>query len=267
MYGSASFTEDLYDCSMSNQRECPIGDLTRKCGPLQFIDDRARVFCTDNQLGTVPRSYLFSESNPDQALLVAIHDDSSNPLACAAFEMITPITARAQLRYSSVFGDFLFWQTGPDDRTFVRVHLTGLNREDYSLRIHCNSIPASGCDAEELGEVFSKPGGEFILPRTDDSPMTPDAGDTGNLDVLLGLPPGQVSVRTTTSTTNLPLFGPFSVMGKTLALVREDTGRIVACSEIMLQGEYPQGELSSVTGYQNVNNPPLPNAIPDKNVH
>lgn len=232
--------------------------MDRKCGPLEFVDDRAHQFCTDSQLGTVPRSYLFDENNPSNALLVAIRDEDSNLLGCAPLGMISPLTARAQLRYSSVYGDFLFWQSGPDDRTYVRVHLTGLNGNDFSLRIYCNPIPTAGCDIDALGEIFSKPGGEFFQAITEDSQLTNDGGLTGSLDVLLPLPPGQISLRTTTSSSYLPLFGPYSIMGKTLALVREDTNRVVACSAIMLQDEYPQGELSSLLAYQDLNNPPLP---------
>lgn len=224
--------------------------------------DRARVCCTDCQLGAVPRTYLFNEQNPSAALVVVIRDENSTILGCSQLEMIPPVSARTQLRYSSVFGDFLFWQTGPDDRTYVRVYLTGLNGRDFSLRIYTNPVQMGDtCDEQTLGAIFSKPGGEFILPRAPNAPLTSDAGSIGALDVLLPLPPGQISVRNTTSSSFLPLFGPYSIVGKTLALVLEDTNRIVACNPIMRQGGYPQGELASLLAYQDLNNPPLPSAI------
>lgn len=249
----------LFTCEQTNQRECIIGDLSGKCGDLEFVDGRARALCTDSQLGTIPIDYLFDKQNPENALLVVLQDDAGELLGCAPLQMSAPLTGRAQFRTLTVFGDFLFWQNGPDDRTYVRTHLTGLRGTDYSLRIFTEKVEMyQECDPETLGNVLSKQGGEFILPG---NTATNDAGSIGNLDSLLTLEADQQFLRTTVSTSSLPLFGPYTILDCTLGLVNEETGVIEACGAIMRQADYPQGELASLFGYQDLNNPPLPEVM------
>lgn len=256
IFGATGYKDHLFNCGLNNQRECIIGDLSSKCGDLEFVNGRARLLCTDNQLGSIRRDYLFDKRHPEHALMVVIRDNEGRPLGCAVLEMPAPQLGRAQFRTLSVFGDFFFWQNGPDDRTYVRTHLTGLRGTDYSLRIFENTaIMTHPCDLDELGNVFSKQGGEFILPA---NLLTNDAGAIGNLDSLLVLVEGQQSLRTTVSSSFLPLFGPYTILGRTLGLVNEETGVVEACNTIMRQEDYPQGELASLLAYQDLNNPPLP---------
>ena len=184
-------------------------------------------------------------------------------MLCAQLELSEPLQGQAQFRTNTIFGDFLFWQVSPDDRTYVRTYLTGLRGVDYSLRVYTNEIGLGDtCDDETLGDVFSKPGGEFVIPG---DTLTNDAGSVGNLDSLLPLEDGQESLRVTEASSFLPLFGPYSILDRTLALVNEETGEIVACGPIVRQAEYPVAELASLSGYQNVNNPPLPD--PFEGIH
>lgn len=226
-----------------------MGAISRKCGQLEFVNGRARFFCTDNQIGSTPRSYLFDDGVT--SVVAVVRDENDNLLGCANLEMVAPLVGRSQFRTSTAFGDFLFWQTGPDDRTYVRAHLTGLRGDDFSLRIYASPVGMTGeCNATALGGVYCKPGRIAVLPGT--------TATIGNLDTLLPLGAGQTSLRTTVSSSTLPLFGPYSILGRTLALVRDDTDEIVACNTIMRDEEYPPGELASLLGYQNFNNPPLP---------
>jgi hypothetical protein len=235
--------------------------LSAKCGDLNFVEGRARNLCTDNQIGSIPRHYLFDENDPQHALMVVIRDTDGTPLACAALEMPAPLSGRAQFRTLTVFGDFLFWQNGPDDRTYVRAHLTGLRGRNYALRIYENAVSDSNkhpCNLTELGDVFSKTGGNFIQPGL---VLTNDAGPIGNLDALLPLEVGQESLQITSSSAFHPLFGPYTILGRTLGLFNMDTGEVEACSTIMRQTEYPPGEIASLLGYQDLNNPPLPEVM------
>lgn len=190
---------------------------------------------------------------------MVIRDDAGAMLGCAQLALVDPLQGRAQFRSLTTFGDFLFWQNGPDDRTYVRAHLTGLRGTDYSLRIFTNKLEmGEPCNPDTLGDVVSKQGGEFILPG---NTPTNDGGSIGNLDALLQLVDGQQSLRTTVSSAFLPLFGPYSVLDRTLGLVNEETGVIEACGTIMRQAEYPLGEFASLSGYQDINNPPLPEVM------
>lgn len=215
---------------------------------------RDHIFCTDSQIGSTPRSYLFDDVHPEHSLVVAIREADGSPLGCAQLEMVQPLTGRTQFRTTGgIFGDFLFWQTGPDDRTYVRAHVTGLRNDDYSLRIYEEALEmGEPCTFAALGNVLTRMNGEFFLP--------PDAasGTLGSLDALIPLDNVQF-FRDTVSTNNLPLFGHNSILDHTLVLVRDpDPETIVACGNIMRQLDYPQGELASLQGYQDANNPPLP---------
>ena len=251
VFGSESYIDAEFTCSMTNHRECILGDLSSKCGRLFFVDGRARIACSDSQLGVVPRHYIFNEDIPDHALLAVIRDGDGVAVACAQFEMVAALVGRSMFRSLTTFGDFYFWQQGPDDRTYIRAHLTGLNGVDYALRIFEGE--SDTCDITELGSMIFRQGGDFIIPSVEGSTTL-----LGNLDDLFTLEDGQQSLRTTVSTAFLPLFGPHTILQNTLALVEEQTGHIEACAKIERQAEYPPGELASLIGFQDINNPPLP---------
>lgn len=224
------------------------------------MGSHSRFICTDNQLGSVPLSDIYDERYPERALTVVLTTVTGNR-TCAQLEAVDSLNGRAQFRTLTIFGDFHFWQVSPDDRTYVRAHLTGLRGVDYSLRVYTNEIGmGEACNDGGLGDVFSKEGGEFIIPG---DTLTNDAGSIGNLDSLLPLEEGQESLRVTVASSFLPLFGPYSILGRTLALVNEATGDIVACGTIMRQGEVPLTEIASFSGFQDLNNPPLPDPIGD----
>ncbi len=262
VFGTTAYSNVQFTCEPTNQRECAIGDLSGKCGNLEFQSGRARELCIDNQLGVTPRDYLFDERYPQNALSVVIRNSSGQALGCAQLDMVQPLVGRAQFRTATAFGDLLFWQTGPDDRTYIRAHITGLRGTDYSLRVFSEKLQMDEtCSFENLGAMFSKRGGEFILPGIPNGPPTDDASTVGNLDNLLPLNPGDESLRTTVSTSHLPLFGPHSILQRTVGFVNEESGEVEACGVVMRQVEYPPSELASLLGYQTENNPPLPKVM------
>lgn len=220
------------------------------------------MVCSDSQLGTVPPEYLFDKRDPESALLVVVRDASGAVLGCSQLESVAPQVGRTQIRTRTIAGDFVFWQTGPDDRTYVRAHVTGLRGRNYALRVYTNMVEGNKeCTPENLGDVFSKPGGEFVLPGNLNGPPTNDASSIGNLDALLTLEEGQKSLRTTVTSSFLPLFGPYSIQERTLGLLNEMTGKVEACGVIMRDAEYPPSEVASLQGFQDQNNPPLPEIV------
>ncbi len=216
------------------------------------MNSRIHTFCTDSQIGSIPRSYLFDDVPPQHSLVLAIRDMNGDALGCAQLEMISPLSGQSQCRSIRSFVDLLIWQNGPDDRTFVRAHITGLDNRDHSLRIFENVLGMDEeCTFSALGNVVGRTNGEFLLPA--DANM----GGVGNLDALIPLE-GISAFRETVSSNALPLFGHSSILGRTMVLVREEDNRIICCGTIMRQQEYPQGEIASLQGFQNLNNPPLP---------
>ena len=257
VFGSASYDSADFSCSMARQRECAIGDLTSKCGPLNFEGIRAHLFCTDTQLGTISSSLLLDKKNFEHRLTLRIgeNDGSADHLGCASLELAEPRTATAN--FFTPAGSFQFWQNGPDDRTFIRASLTlNSRRGPYSLRILEGSAPSSDpCNATLLGNIYTRPEGAFTLPVEMGGLITSDSCVLGVLDSIFPLD-GVTSLRSDASTSFLPLFGPYSIIGRTLVLVRGDN-TIAACSPIVCPGCTRGGESNSLLGYQNLNNPPL----------
>ncbi len=247
MYGSAAYNPAAHSCSMEKQKECIIGDLNSKCGRLDFTSGRARGYCADSQLGSLSAGSI-------QPLIVRIADSNGNSLGCAPFTTIRPLRADARFRaVTGEFGEFTLHQDSPDDETYLKAFITGLRSQgaDYSLRIFNNSVPSSGmCNATALGGMY-RVGGRALFTSLSGM-MTADACAIGNLDNVLPVN-GVASIRSTTDT-SIPLFGPFSVIGRSIGLV-DNTGNIIACSTIANScTTCTLDRYNSILGYQDLNN-------------
>ena len=233
---------------MERQRECIIGDLTSKCGALDFEGgSRARAFCADSQLGTVNFASL-------NGLVVHIFRDGNISVGCAPLQTVQPLRAEASFREFTVVGNFIFYQDGPNDETFIKAFLTGLPRSGvpYSLRIYSGvGTESNPCGATELGSIYDVP--NRALFTSGNGVLTPDGCRLGNLEGVLPIESNQAIQRTVS--TSIPLFGPFSVIGRTLAVVN-GMNDIVACAPIKNScTTCPLQSYNSILGYQDLNNP------------
>lgn len=263
MYGTNTWHDehDAFDrCSPQFQRECHIGNLTGKCGPLQLRNGRIRACCTDEQLGTIPFNKI-----SELSLAIQGANGAPNVIACASAQPIDPecaIVTFMSSRRMGLFGNLLFYQSDPNDRTFVRTYVTGLRQVNASFVIRENPVPdpmpdparpgytiQSDCSNTSLGPIIMRPGAPVIgvPPGTD---VTGDTVILGNLGPKLTIPPGSQNYRVTASSSYLPLFGPYNITGHSLVLVRDDTGEPWACGTINRWHPFPERLVASLTGYQ-----------------
>lgn len=236
-------------CSPQFQRECFIGNLTAKCGPLNLVNGRMRAFCTDEQLGTIPASSI-------RRLSIAIKaaDSSEDIISCANFQNIEPECSIVEFRTRGrrgIYGNLLFYQNDPNDRTFVRTYVTGLRQVNGSFEIREDPVPEDG-DCSELGNIIVKPGAAPVIgvPVPSDGIQTGDTVILGNLGPKLTIPNGAQSYRETVASSYLPLFGPYNITGHSLVLVRDDTGEPWACGTIERWHPFPVSLIASISGYQ-----------------
>ena len=223
---------------------CRIGDFTGKCGTLDFTDNiRGRRFCTDNQLGSIRTSDIY---NPDQPISVVL-DDAGVVVACGVLEPVQPQIAYVEFKNSRIFGQIYFYQSSPNDRTYARTYITGITRRNVSLAIYTNGDGT----CNNLGSLLRKPNSPAIIGRPVGATKTGDAVVLGNLSTKLRIPPESQSYRVTTTTPYLPLFGPYSIVNNTLALI-DSNGVALACGGITRLNEYPSGMAASILGYQNI---------------
>ena len=208
-----------------------------------------RAFCTDEQLGVVPRSYLRRTS-------VAIKDANSaqNIIACAGFQTIEPECAIVEFRTRGrrgIYGNLLFYQNDPNDRTFVRTYVTGLRKISGSFEIRENPVPEDG-NCSNVGAIVIRPGAAPVIgvPVSSGASQTGDTVVLGNLGPKLTIPEGAQNYRETAASSYLPLFGPYNITGNSLVLVRDDNGQPWACGTIRRWHPFPETLIASISGYQ-----------------
>ena len=232
------------DCGVNNQRACAVGDLTGKCGQIRFVDGRGRLFCTDNQIGSIRTSDLYNEQSTQPVSVVV--DDGGPIVACGEIEPLRPQVAYTEFKSPTIFGQITFYQASPNDRTYARTYITGLRNQDVSLEIR------EGGDGtcNQLSPILRRSGPSTTpIGRAVGAVKTGDTVVLGNLDRKLNIPANSQSYRVTRSSQYLPIFGPYSIVNNTLALVDGD-GDPLACGAIIRQNDYPTGLAASILGYQ-----------------
>ena len=220
-----------------------------------------RACCTDEQLGTIAENTL-------SRLSLAIQDANGgfNVIACESAQPINPECARVTFQSSrtrGIFGNLLFYQDDPNDRTFVRTYVIGLRQENASFIIRENPVPApvedpqrpgykiqSNCSNTTLGPIIMRPGAPVVGVPPPGSDQTGDTVILGNLGPKLTIPAGSQSYRETASSSYLPLFGPYNITGHSLVLVQDNTGEPLACGTIERWHPFPERLVASITGYQ-----------------
>lgn len=248
-------------CSRNTHRLCAMGDLTSKCGPLVFVGGRARLCCSDTQLGSVPFLTLTDPRNSYflsvKIMGMQVIDQPREPDSCATLEKVLPQVAKVQIRSRLLDGDFRFSQSGPFDRTFVRASIKGLRRRNIELQIRRDAVVnKQNCDPTALGPILSKPGLP-VFGRPLGAAKTGDSVLIGNLAPKVPLPAGSQTVVSSTSSHYLPLFGPHTIVGHSLVVVeRTPSGpRYLACNTIKRLTDYPTGLYASVSGFQEMDKP------------
>lgn len=241
---------------MQEHRRCRFGDLVAKCGPLQLIDGRMRLCCTDNQLGLIPFSTFYSPSH-NHYISVKVGDmNAPGPDGCARFDKVRPQKAKAHFSGKDIFGTVVFYQASPLDRTFIQTHISSIRRRDVSFLIREMAVvDEKMCTAAALGPVFSRSNSQiFSRPLSSSGIKTGDAFSIGSLGSAIPIAAGSQRVSSRSSSHYVPLFGPHSIVGRSLVIVENvpDVGAVpLACGSIERLTTYPDGEFGSFTGFQN----------------
>ena len=227
-------------CSRNNPRACPAGDLTTKCGQVRVVpgQNKYRAFCNDDQLGLVPQSLL-----QDTILVFSV---GNSIIDCQPWQPVKQQCARVTcVKRPRVYMDILFYQSDPGDRTHVRSFIIGLDGNKAYLQIR--NKRANFTDCRDLGSIFDKPGSRFVGAPFGKDP-TGDALPVGTLEFKISSIRKQQSLRKGDTTSWLPLFGPYNIVGKSLALYDEN-GNVVTCCDIELMSNPNPGIVASILGY------------------
>ena len=260
VYGNDTHVDEIHHgaflrCSRDRPRECPAGDLTTKCGRLvpdstvaaQFNVLYYRGFCHDDQLG------LLSKSQVEDTILVFHDSETGEVVDCQPWSKINQLCARVNcIKRPRIRMDILFFQNDPNDCTHVRSYITGLDQEKYFLQVRRDPITdTSECDA---GGVYDKPRNALLSNShvASDGP-TGDVLPVGVLEYKITSPKGRESIVKQDTTSWVPLFGPFSIIGRSVALTDANGVPLVCCNIEPVEDPSPE-LIDSVLGYQEQTN-------------
>ena len=246
IFGNNTFPDEIHhgvfdDCSPEEPRACPGGDLTTKCGQLctDGLPPRFRAFCHDDQLGLFPLSSI-------QSTYLVIETEEGVVLGCEPWDPVNQLCARVSCTKRPRLGiDILFFQYDPSDRTHVRSFITGLDMEKAFMQVRRDPIVNKNrCNA---GGLYDKVGP--LLTASNAENPTGEVLPVGTLEnKITSIYDRQSLVKQDTSSW-VPLFGPYSIIGRSIAIVDKE-GNTAVCCNIEPVVDPDPALINSILGYQ-----------------
>lgn len=228
-------------CGSSNaslQMGCEIGDLSNKGDTFNVMNRRIRQFYTDTDL-----PLLNTESSGDsdgfsiEGRSVVIHaaDRGGPRIACTNVTRYLPLEAVSVFDENGVTGSVRFYQRSPYDPTEVTVRLRGLNQLAAGYHVHEYPVgPQSVGSPLKCSNIYT--GGHWNPTNVIESGDTSDQFEIGDLSGKFGSLSGLSEISATYSDPNIPLFGPFSIIGRSIVVHRPDGSRWL-CSDVQRSGQ------------------------------
>ena len=250
MFGNDTHEDEIHhgafdDCSPYKPRKCPPGDLTAKCGVVRPVEFRGgtryRAFCNDDQLGLIPLSSI-----QDTFLVFTLPDGTI--VDCAPWHPVNQLCARAKCtKRPRLHMDILFFQYDPGDRTHVRTYITGLDERAAYMEVRRDAIPSKlECDA---GGRYDKPRNGLLLGTPAGDYPTGDALPVGTMQFKIADLRNKTSLIVQDTTSWLPLFGSFTIIGRSITIVGRDN-RVLMCCNIEPVTDPSPELIASILSYQ-----------------
>ncbi len=215
-------------CNPTSQENCEIGDLSNKGSPYSVVDRVAKQFYTDLSLPLAgDMLYIVNRS-------IVIHqEDRGGPrISCANLTRFTPLEAVVNFNENGIIGNIRFSQLSLFDHTFVTLDLRGLAGMAGGYHVHVLPVPPEGPQRCTLAAGHWNPTG-VVYNTSITRPLTSDEYEIGDLSGKFGGLGGLSESMATYSDPNVPLFGLYSIVGRSVVIHRSDGSR-VACANIEL---------------------------------
>ena len=216
-------------CNPTNQTNCEVGDLSNKGAPLDVVGGVVRQFYTDTDL-TLAGAEIFITG---RSVVIHAADRGGMRIACANISVFYSLEAEAVFS-SGVSGRITFNQRSPFDSTRVTVNLVGLNGRAGGYHVHVYPVgPADVGFPGRCGGVYT--GGHWNplnANYTAQTPSTSDQFEVGDLSGKFGSLAGRTSIDETYWDPNVPLFGSFGIIGRSI-VIHESDGTRWYCANIV----------------------------------
>ncbi|CAG0892689.1 unnamed protein product, partial [Darwinula stevensoni] len=230
------------DCSLAFPEKCELGDLTTRHGSLKAVglkSDRiqSRRFFTDSFLPLSGPNSVIGRS-------IVIHDDKApehrgDRMACTTILKSFRHKGVANEWYTNsrgedIEGELEITQDSPNDPTRVEVELRGLKELASGYHVHMVSVPISvefPCQGSEVYDHFN-PLAVQVNASLPWAAGTADQYEIGDLSGKHGGLDAMKEVEAEYNDTMLPLYGLYSVVGRSVVVHKQEDGARWGCSSI-----------------------------------
>ncbi|XP_072025881.1 uncharacterized protein [Amphiura filiformis] len=219
---------NLYsECTPDNPGRCELGDLTGKLGtftiPATVGDKTGKNFWTDARLPLSGANSVASKS-----IVIHYPNRGAPRLACADLLEVPKKIAKADMWTNGpVSGDITLSQQFETDPATVDSWVEGLGQEAAGWHVHNLPVPydeevepCSGASVQGHYNPFNIAYGDEGPPKIG----TNDMYEVGDLSAKFDSFAGLDSYAEASADTNLYLYGPRSVVGRSIVIHRNDLG-------------------------------------------
>ncbi|ESO99012.1 hypothetical protein LOTGIDRAFT_238948 [Lottia gigantea] len=223
-------SSDGTGCSSTAQTNCPIGELTQKLGNVPVginVGTTKRRFVDSN----LP---LTGTNNGISGNILVLLKDNGDVAHCASIMKVQKKYATAYISRQGVKGHMNFRQNSPFDYTNVEISLSGLGNLANGYHVHKFPVPQRSTTEQEVcGNEYVS--GHYNPFGVTNSPVggTNDQYEVGDLSGKYGGLAGNDDYNLTTIDWNLQLFGPRSIIQRSIVIHKNDGSRWI-CANIKI---------------------------------
>lgn len=241
-YGVNTGANGYQACSSANPLRCIVGDLTKKFGRISIATamteiNRTRLFYTDVNLPVTGQSGIIGRS-------VVVQDDNApdfrgKQLGCGSIYRRYPSRARVSEWSSSgssaeIIGHVTMEQYTEYDLTSTSLEVRGLQDLASGYHVHEVSVPLEFHFPCTNDAVYGHYNPFHINPKLSPAPGTgtSDQYELGDLSGKYGTLEDIDSVYIEGVDSNLPVQGPYSVMGRSVVIHRKERNERWVCGNV-----------------------------------
>ena len=226
---SSGYLNRCGSASPAQQRECEIGDLSNKGAPFNVqADGVIKQFYSDTDLPVIRNADGFLINN--RSTVIHAENLGGPRIGCANLTSYQPLEAVARFNENGISGSIRFFQRSPYDPTQVFVYLKGLQLRTAGYHVHEYPV-GPGTSPQRCANPYT--GGHLNPTGIMEAGTTSDQFEVGDLSGKFGSLSGQNNIYREYVDPNVPLFGAFSILDRSIVIHEDDAeGTRFICSNI-----------------------------------